>query len=116
MSVKAMTPVKGNLNKITPFAYEAATVASDGLSFVLPRMSDEYVIVLLQNTDAAAPHNVSIKAPVTGSYCASDGDEMYNLPAGANAIFRFESAKWANRDSSIQIVPDNAAVKAVVLY
>lgn len=115
MAVKNMTPVKGNLNKITEFSFEAATVASDGLSFVLPKMSDEYVIVLLQNTDAA-PHNVSIKAPVNGSYFAADADETHQLPAGGYAIFRFESARWANRDGSITIVPENAAVKATVLY
>ena len=116
MAVKNMTPVKGNLNKITEFSFEAAAVASDGLSFVLPKMSDEYVIVLLQNTDAAAAHNVSIKAPVNGSYFAADTDETHQLSAGGNAIFRFESARWANRDGSITIVPENAAVKATVLY
>jgi hypothetical protein len=115
MAVKEMTPVKGELNKITPFAFAAATTASDGFVFTLPRMSDEYITVLVQNTGTGAG-NFTVKKPTKGSYFASASDEVYELAAGAFAIFRFESAKWANNDGTIACVPGAATVKAVVLY
>lgn len=116
MAVKVMTPVKGEVNKITGFAFEAATTAKDGLQVQLPRASDEYVVVLVQNTDAANAHDFTVKAPANGSYAASDSDETHNLAAGAFAIFRFESARWADKDGTMLFVPANAAVKAAVLY
>lgn len=115
MAVKAMTPVKGELNKVTKFAFEAASVAADGLVFTLPRMSDEYVVVLVQNTGGSA-YNFTVKAPTKGSYAASSSDEVFSLGAGEFGVFRFESAKWANNDGTINLVPGNAAVTAVVLY
>ena len=54
MAVLEMTPVKGELNKVTPFDFETATAAADGFVFKLPRMTDEYVIVLVQNTGTGA--------------------------------------------------------------
>lgn len=115
MAVKEMTPVKGELNRITTIAMEAANDASTGFVFNLPRMSDEYVVVLVHNT-ASAAHNFTIKKPTNGSYFASASDETRNLAAGELAIFRFESAKWANNDGTITCIPANVAVKAAVLY
>ena len=115
MAVKEMTPVKGELNKITEFAFEAATAASDGFKFKLPRMTDEYVIVLVQNSGSSAG-TFTVKKPTKGSYFASASDEAHELAAGEFGIFRFESAKWANNDGTINCVPDAATVKAVVLY
>ncbi len=116
MAVKVMTPVKGEVNKITSFAFEAATTAKDGLQVTLPRATDEYVVVLVHNTDAANAYDFTVKAPTKGSYAASDSDETHNVAAGAFAIFRFESARWANNDGTMLFVPANAAVKAAVLY
>lgn len=116
MAVKVMTPVKGEVNKITDFAFEAASAVADGLQVTLPKTSDEYVVVLVQNTDAANAHNFTVKAPTKGSYAASDSDETKSVAAGAFAIFRFESARWANNDGTMLFKPDNVAVKAVVLY
>lgn len=116
MAIKEMTPVKGALNKMTDFSFEAASVASDGMQFALPRMSDEYVLVLVQNTDTANAHQFTVKKPSNGSYYASASDEVHSLAAGAFAVFRFESAKWANNDGTILCVPETTAVKAVVLY
>ena len=116
MAVKEMTPVKGVLNKFTEFAFEAASAASDGFKFKLPQANDEYVVVLVTNTDNAAAHNITVKKPVKGSYYASSSDETYALPAGSFAILRFESARIANNDGTICLVPDNTAVQAVVLY
>lgn len=115
MAVMEMTPVKGELNKVTPFAFETATAAADGFKFKLPRMTDEYVIVLVQNTGTGAG-TFTVKKPTKGSYFASGGDETFNLGAGEFGIFRFESAKWANNDGTINCVPGATTVKAVVLY
>ena len=115
MAVKVMTPVKGEVNKVTGFAFEAADVASDGLQFTLPKMSDEYVVVLVQNT-GGSEYDITVKAPTNGSYAAASGDETYKVAAGGFAIFRFESARWANNDGTLLLVPGNAAVKAAVLY
>lgn len=116
MAVKVMTPVKSDVNKITEFAFEAATVASDGLQFALPRASDEYVVVLVQNTDTTNAHDFTVKAPTKGTYAAADSDETHKMAAGGFAIFRFESARWVDKDGTILFVPANVAVKAVVLY
>lgn len=115
MAVKEMTPVKGELNKVTKFAFEAADSAADGFVFTLPRMSDEYVVVLVQNTGSGAG-SITVKKPTKGSYFASASDEVHELAAGEFGIFRFESAKWANNDGTILCVPSAATVKAVVLY
>lgn len=115
MAVKELTPVKGNLNKITDFAFETADTASEGFRVKLPRSADQYVIALVQNTgdkDAA----FTVKKPVKGSYYAACRDEVHSVSAGGFGIFRFENAKWANRDSTMQFIPENTAVKAVVLY
>lgn len=116
MAVKELTPVKGVLNKITEFTFEAATVASDGMQFKLPRMSDEYVVVIAKNSDASTAYDLTIKKPTKGSYAAASADEVHELAAGEYAIFRFESAKFANNDGTVLIVPENAAVKVAVLY
>lgn len=115
MAVMAMTPVKGELNKVSKFAFEAATTASDGFQFKLPRMTDEYVIVLVQNSGSGAG-TFTVKKPTKGSYFASSSDATFDLAAGEFGIFRFESAKWANNDGTINCVPSAATVKAVVLY
>lgn len=115
MAVMKMTPVKGELNKVTPFAFEAASAPADGFVFNLPRMTDEYVIVLVQNSGTGAG-TFTVKKPTKGSYFASASDETYELAAGQFGIFRFESAKWANNDGTINCVPSAATVKAVVLY
>lgn len=115
MAVKNMTPIKGEVNKLTGFAFEAATVAADGMKFQLPRKSDEYVVVVIHNT-ATAEHSFTVKAPTKGSYAAATSDETIKVAAGAFAFFRFESARYANTDGTVLCVPENVAVKAAVLY
>lgn len=110
-----MTPVCGEINKITKFAFEAATAAADGMSFTLPRITEEYVVVLVQNT-GNDEKSITVKAPTSGSYAASSSDLTLALSAGQFAVFRFESARWANRDGSILLIPGDVAVKAAVLY
>lgn len=115
MAVTNMTPVQGVLNKVTTFAFEAASAVADGFQFKLPRMTDEYVIVLVQNSGSTGG-TFTVKKPTKGSYFASASDETFELDAGQFGIFRFESAKWANNDGTINCVPGTASIKAVVLY
>lgn len=109
-----ITPVKCEVNTLTKI--EAASASTEGMEFKLPRTSDEYVIVLAQNTDTANAHTFTMKAPTNGSYCASDSDETISLDSGETAIFRFESARFANNDGTVNCVADNAAVKVAVIY
>lgn len=115
MAVKTLTPVKGELNKFTEFAFEAATSTTEGCVFTLPRTTDEYIVVLAQNTGSGAA-TVSVKKPTDGSYYAAASDESHSLDAGEFAILRFESAKWANKDGTITIVPSATTLKVAVLY
>lgn len=115
MAVKEMTPVKGNVNEITKFSFEAATVANDGLVFKLPKVTEEYLVVIATNTGSAA-YDVALKAPEKGFYAAATSDKVLNLSAGEYAVIRIESARYANTDGTVKIVPGNVAVKAAVLY
>lgn len=115
MAVKELTPVKAAVNALTKIELEAATSASDGFTFKLPRVSDEYVVVIIENTDTAAK-TVSIKAPANGNYAAVSSDLTASLAAGEKRIFRLESARYANRDGSVNIVPAATTVKVAVLY
>ncbi|MGN0693736.1 MAG: hypothetical protein ACI4LK_02355 [Lentihominibacter sp.] len=116
MAVKELTPVKGVLNKLTEFAFEAATAVSDGCEFLLPKTTDEYVVVIAHNTSTSAAYNATVKKPVDGSYYAAASDETKEIAAGKFAIFRLESAKWASNKGKIKLVPGNEAVKFAVLY
>lgn len=115
MAVKELTPVKTPVNVITKFTPEAATTASDGMVFKLPKVTEEYLVVVLQNT-GTSPYDVTLKAPTKGSYAAATSDVKVNLAANELALLRIESARYANTDGTVKIVPANAAVKASVLY
>lgn len=115
MAVKVLTPVKTPINQITKFIPEAADVASDGMQFKLPRITEEYLVVVLQNTGTSA-YDVTLKAPTKGGYAAATSDVKINLSSGELALLRIESARYANNDGTVLIVPGNAAVKASVLY
>ena len=115
MAAMNMTPVKGELNKVTTFAFETASAPADGFKVTLPRASDEYIVMLVQNTGSGAG-TFTVKKPENGSYYAAAADEVFNLAAGEFGVFRFESAKWANHDGTVKCVPGAATVKAVVLY
>lgn len=114
MDAKVMTPVKGNVNEITPFAFEAAENAEKGMGFKLPS-ADEALVVLVQNTDAGE-QTITLKAPTNGSYAAATSDEVLALQAGGFAVIRIESARFANNDGTVVLVPSALTVKAAVLY
>lgn len=115
MAIKELTPVKAEMNKFTPFTLESATNAEEGFVFKLPRASDEYISVVASNV-SATPYNITVKAPTTGSYAASLSDETFQLGANETAVLRFESARWANNDGTMVLVPENVAVKVNVIY
>lgn len=115
MAVKELEPVKAAVNALTKIELVAATSATDGFTFKLPRVSDEYVVVIIENTDSAAK-TVSIKAPTDGNYAAVSSDLTESLAAGEKRIFKLESARYANRDGSVNIVPAATTVKVAVLY
>lgn len=108
-----ITPVKGEVNTLTKI--ELVDASTEGMEFKMPRVSDEYVVVLVVNTDNSE-HTFTMKAPTNGSYCAADSDETISLASGEAAIFRFESARFANNDGTVVCVADNTMVKVTVIY
>lgn len=113
MANSKITPVKCEVNTLTKI--EPIAASTEGMEFKLPRTSDEYVVALVQNTDTAA-HTFTVKAPANGSYCASDSDETISLASGETAIFRFESARFANNDGTVVCLADNAKIVVAVIY
>lgn len=107
------TPVKGADNKITGFSFQAATVAEEGVQVTLKKITDEKLVIVVQNTGEAG--TIALKAPTNGSYAAADADEVYNIEAGAFAFIRLESARYANNDGTVLLVPSNVAIKVAVL-
>ncbi len=116
MAVTISTPVKGAFNAITEFAFTTATTAADGIEFTIPKASDEYVSILVTNTDATTAYDITLKKPTTGSYAAAGADLVHELAAGDFAVIRIESARFANTNGKVKLVPENAAVKAAILY
>lgn len=110
-----MNPVEAKYNEITLVTPEAATVANDGLEFKL-KNKDEYAFVVVQNTGTGAA-TISVKAPTTGSYAAASSDLVSeSIPAGGLAVIRIESARYANNDGTVLLVPSATTVKAVAVY
>ncbi len=114
MAIKELTIAKGKLNKFMPFAFEKATKAADGFQVNVHRENDECMVVLVHNTDEAA-RSFTVKKPDSGCYYAASVDEVYQVPAGEMAFFRFEKAKWVNKKGIITFIPETAAVKVAVL-
>lgn len=114
MAEKKMTPIKTPFNEITKVTLEAATTAADGMRCKLPN-SDEYVVVLVENTGSSAG-TIKVKAPTNGGYAAATSDLSLSLSAGEKAIIRVESARYANNLGEILLVPSATDVKACVIY
>ena len=116
MSVKVLTPVKGDVNKITVFALEAADVATDGFEFQIPRVATEEYLVLVVHNAGTGAAKVALKAPEKGSYAAASSDEEIELAAGAYAQIRIESARYADTKGMVRVVGATTSVKMAVLY
>jgi hypothetical protein len=112
MAKKTMTPVKAGYNAITKVAYETAA-ANDGFELKL-KSTDELTVILVTNSDTAAK-TITVKAPTKGSYAAASSDLSLSLAAGDTAVIRLESAKYANNDGTVLLIPEATTVKAVVV-
>ena len=115
MAVKTITPVDGKLNTITEFTFTAATTAADGINFKLP-VGDERCKILVTNTDASNAYKITLKKPTKGGYAAATSDVEHELAAGEFAVINVETARYANTDGTILLVPANVAVTAAVVY
>lgn len=115
MAVKELTGVKAPFNAITKYAVETATAAADGFKYTL-QGSDEYTLFVVINTHGSAAKTITVKAPTTGGYAATDTDEVLSLDAGETAIIRVESARFANNDGSIILLPQSTDVKVAAIY
>lgn len=116
MAVKVLTPVKAKYSvEIKKFAFEAATAVADGFEFTMPD-KDESVQIIVTNTDAAIAYDITLKVPTSGNYAAASADKVLELAAGEYAIIRVESAVWADNAGLVTLIPEDLAVKAVVLY
>ena len=118
MAVKEIKPVKVKFNSIEKLTFEAATAAADGVSFKIPNdfAGSEYLTIIAQNTGEVA-YDVSVKAPTKGSYAAADSNlTLADIPAGGIVAIRIESAKYANNDGTVVVVPENVAVKVAIIY
>lgn len=115
MAKKTMTPVKAGYNAITKVAYETAAAANDGFELKLKlKSTDELTVILVTNSDTAAK-TITVKAPTKGSYAAASSDLSLSLAAGDTAVIRLESAKYANNDGTVLLIPEATTVKAVVV-
>lgn len=116
MAVKVLAPVKGEVNKITPFALEAPTTAGDGFEFQIPRaITEEYLVIVAYNGGNSAA-NLALKKPENGSYAAASDDEAVMLEAGKYAQIRIESARYADNHGMVRLVGATADVKVAVLH
>ncbi len=115
MAVHVATPVKCEVNTIQKIIFEAATTAKDGIKYKMPA-ADESVVVVVQNTSNDSKSSITLKAPTNGSYAATTEDTTVELEAGESALIRIESAKYANNDGTVLLVPSALTVKAAVLY
>ena len=115
MATKVLTPSKGEVNQITAFTPEVAQSAADGLEFVMPKVTEEYVVVVVHNTGSSAA-DVTLKKPESGSYAAAGSDESISLEAGAYAQIRIESARFADNKGKVKLGVTSTSVKVAVLY
>lgn len=118
MAVKEITPQKIEFNSMKAVSFEAATAAADGCSFKIPRefAGGEYLTILAQNSGEAA-YDVSVKCPSNGSYAAATENlKLADVAAGGIVAIRVETARFANNDGSIVLIPENVAVKFAVIY
>ena len=114
MAVKEVTPIKSEFNQITKITFEAPTTPSDGVNFKCPT-TDEYVVILVQNTGTDAG-TVNVKAPKKGSYASASEDLTMQLSTGEIASIRIESARYAENDGTVTVVTTKADVKVAVIY
>lgn len=115
MAIKEMTLVKAEFNAITKINYEVAESATEGYQVSLKGTTDESFFVVATNSGTGAK-KITVKAPTKGSYAAASSDLELSLEAGATAVIRIESARYANNDGTVVLIPESTDVKAVAVY
>lgn len=113
MAKKTIENQKAEFNKITKISPVAATTAADGFEINLSE-SDEYTVFFAENTGTAAG-TIKVKAPTSGSYAATDTDLSKSLAAGEKAVIRIESARFANNDGTVIIIPSSTDIKVAAI-
>lgn len=99
-----LTPVKGDINKIS----KVTMVAGTQFEFNMPRNTEEYVVIIAKATSSG---KVKVKAPVNGSYAAASSDVELDVTNGDIVQIRIESARYADNKGLVNIeVPGEAAV------
>lgn len=102
----ALTPVKGDFNKITKVEMTAGTA----FEFTMPKSTDEYIVILVQATGSGT---VKVKAPENGSYAAAKSDLELAVASGDIAQIRIESARYASNKGLVKV---EAPGKVAVIY
>lgn len=113
MAVTVLTPIKGAFNKITKYAFTAATAPADGFEFTMPKITEEYVSV---QVNAKTAGTIAVKAPENGNYASASSDLVLELSQGEFAVIRIESARYADNKGKVKLVPSVAGIEAAVLY
>jgi hypothetical protein len=115
MAVTVLTPEKGALNKISAFTPIAATAPAEGFEFTMPKTTEEYVVVIAQNSGSGAG-KLTLKKPINGSYAAASSDTELSMAAGSLAQIRIESARYADNKGKVKLIPASADIKVAVIY
>lgn len=115
MAEKEATPIKGEFNKITKLNFEAATTASDGIRVKLPSRDGEMCIVVF-NSNTTNDYKITVKAPENGGYAAAMTDLSATVTKNGYSVIKIESARYANNNGTILLIPENVAVKVAVIY
>lgn len=113
MAVTVLTPVKGDFNAITEYAFTTATTPADGFEFTMPKTTEEYVSI---QVNATAAGDIAVKAPNNGGYAAADADLEHTLAKDEFAVIRIESARYADNKGKVKLVPSDAGITVAVLY
>lgn len=113
MARTKLTAIKADFNKITNFDTKVATTVEEGFEFIFPE-TDELCFIVVTNNGGASG-TIAVKAPEQGSYASTDEDLVETIEAGKSAIIRVETARFANTDGSVVLVPSSADVEVAVI-
>lgn len=114
MAVTKITPIEGKVNKLTALTFTAATAATDGFELNTKDVGDEKLVVVVYNADSASK-KITLKKPTNGGYAAASADEALSMGTGTYAFLRIETARFANYDGTVKLVPESINVKIAVL-
>lgn len=114
MAVTKVAPTEGKVNELTALTFTAATAAADGFSVDTKTVGDEKLVVVVYNADSASK-KITLKKPTNGGYAAASADKALSMGTGTYAFLRIETARFANYDGTVKLVPESTNVKIAVL-